>query len=158
LRTGQFEATITYGNGITAAAQLRFELGDANRAARLYMRTDYTTPSGTETSERITIGNQTWQRRPPEPWARQPEQEGVWSQVQVFLPRAAAVSQATLAQAGESAALHWYDATRDAEVSLQVNPGSGLPRALHQVIRATKLQLDVIYSGWNTPVEINSPE
>lgn len=157
LRTGQLEGTIDYGNGTRSSAQVRFDLGADGGVPRLHIVTTYQSASGTQTVERITIGDKAWQRQPGGEWTTIAEQEGAWGQVQTFLPHAASITSAETDSSTGPALLHWYDAVHDADMTLQVDLATGVPRELRQVTRGTGLALTVIYSGWNTPVEINPP-
>jgi hypothetical protein len=158
LRTGQLEATIDYGNGTRSAAQVRFDLGDTGRVPRLHIITTYQSATGTQTLERITIGDKAWQRQPNGPWTAIAEQEGAWGQVQTFLPHAASVSNPESVSGTNPVVLRWYGADRDTEVTLSVDPATGVPRELRQVGRTTGQVLTVTYSGWNTAVEITPPQ
>ena len=48
--------------------------------------------------------------------------------------------------AGEITILRWYDAQRDADVTLQVEAATGLPRLLRQAARATGAVVTVSYN------------
>jgi len=157
LRTGQLEAMIDYGNGTRSSAQVRFDLGTLGRVPRLHIITIYQSATGTQTVERITIGDRAWQRQPDGPWAAIAEQEGAWGQVQTFLPHATSIMGAESDNGKDLAVLRWYNAGHDADVTLSVDPATGVPRELRQVGRTTGEVLTVTYSGWNTAVEITPP-
>jgi DNA-binding transcriptional MerR regulator len=161
LRMGQIEATITYGAGRRSSAQVRFDLGDAQRVPRFQITTTYEGTTGAQTTERITIGDQAWERQQAGQWTVMPARESALKQLQVFLPRTDSISDGTNvtvkgATVDGTYALHWYDAARDADVTLNVDT-AGIPRQLHRVSRANGLVLTVTYSGWNTTVEIPPP-
>jgi excisionase family DNA binding protein len=158
LRTGQFEAAIDYGNQNRSSAHLRFDFGDDRRTPRLHIVSQYQSASGAQIVERITIGDQSWQREIDGRWTARPSAEGVWDQVVPFLPHAGSVSSAAIEDSGNPAVLRWYDAGRDADIILVVDLTSGIPLELRQTSRATGLVLSVNYRGWNTPVEITPPE
>jgi hypothetical protein len=156
LRTGELEATIDYGGGSRAAARVRFDLGDAQHVPRLHMITTYQSATGRQTSERITIGDQSWQRQPDGQWMTVVEQEGAWGQVQNFLPHAAPVTNAEIAS-HDPTILYWYDSGLDADITLRIDPSTGAPHELRQVPRHRGVGLSVTYSGWNNPVDIAPP-
>ena len=157
LRTGQFEAAIDYGNGNRSSARVRFDLADATHVPRIHVTSTYEGTSGAQTVERITIGEQSWQRDPDGHWIAKPAREAVSDQVYGFLPHADSAADPAMSSDPNTAVLHWYDVGRAAEVTLSVDPASGIPRELRQLARATSLILTVTYSGWNTPVEITPP-
>ena len=167
LRTGWFEAIIDLGNGNRAAADVRFDRGDAQHVSRLQITTTYQGATDTQTHEYLRIGESMWQRQADGQWAAIATREGLWEQVLAFLPHAAAVPAADVQLVaapsappdGRDAAveIRWQDAQRAAEVTLSVDPMTGIPRQLRQVSRATGVALTVTYRGWNTPVDIVPP-
>ncbi|MCZ7571464.1 MAG: LysM peptidoglycan-binding domain-containing protein [Ardenticatenaceae bacterium] len=157
VRTGRFDVAINYGDRTRSVASILFDLGDGRREPRLHIITTYESAEGTQAIERITIGNRSWERQPDNPWVAKTEEEGVWAQVQAFLPHAGSVSDAEIGSGGNTALLHWYAADRHADVTLQADPVTHIPRELRQVTRGTNTVLTVIYSGWNTAVEISPP-
>jgi hypothetical protein len=156
LRMGELEATVDYSKGSHSSARVRFDLGDAEHAPRLHIVTTYQSANGSQTSERITIGDQSWQRQPDGLWVSATEEEGAWGQVQIFLPYVAEVSNVEI-KSREPTVLHWHDVGRDAEVTLRVDPASGVPRELRQVEHVTGTVLTIVYNRWNTTVEIVPP-
>jgi hypothetical protein len=155
LRRGQMEAVLDYGNGVRATATLAFDYGDATQPQRLHLTTVYTSPTGSQTTERITIGDRAWDRQPDGRWVVLPEQEGVWGRVQPYLPHADRAPGPTLRTEVGSVSLHWIDDVQD--VTVLFDPASGIPRELRQVSRANGATLVVTYRGWNTPVDIVPP-
>jgi hypothetical protein len=158
LRTGQFEAVMTYDGGSRSDARLLFDLGDTSRPPRLQMTSTYTGPAGSQVIERIVVGEREWERRDASRWAAVPPRDSVWHQVQVLLPNAARAHDPEVAHAGEAAVLRWPDTGYDTDVTLQVDPASGVPRSLQRTTRSTGAVMRITYSGWNTPTEINPPE
>jgi hypothetical protein len=158
LRRGQIIATISNADGTGAWAQLRFDFGDATNPPALHMTSSYTGTASAQSVERITIGDQSWERSPDGRWSARPAQEGVTDQVYVFLPHADSIVNTDLDQNADAAALHWYETGRDADVTLVVDPTSGTPRELRQVARATGTVRVVTYSLWNTVVDITPPK
>jgi hypothetical protein len=162
LRTGQLEATITFGSGQRSSAQMGFDLGDEQRVPSCSITTTYEGATGAQTTERITIGDQSWERQQASQWTVMPARETVLKQLQVFLPRTDSISKLSTVTVKRAAvedtyALHWYDAARNADVTLVVD-AAAIPQQLRRVSRANGLILTVSYSGWNTAVEITPPD
>jgi hypothetical protein len=156
LRTGQFDATLESSDTSRSQASVRFDLGDVNQAARLQMAARYESGSGAQTTERIVVGDKVWQRQAGGGWTVAPKKEGVWDQVRIFLPQAASALEPRLDD-GNPPTLHWLDAGRNEEVTVQFDPASGVPHTMQRVSRATGAILTVTYQGWNIPVEISPP-
>lgn len=157
LRSGWLEATLDYGSGDRSLTTVIFDRGSANAPARLHMTTTYRGAGGAQTVERISLGEQSWERRAGGTWAAQPTQTNIWQQVQVFLPRVPALSDSALTGGQDAGILQWYDPARNGDVIVHADPASGIPRALTLSNRATRSVLTVTYQGWNTPVEIAAP-
>jgi len=157
LRTGQLEATITYGSGLRSSARVRFDLGDAQHVPRFQITTTYEGTNGVQTTERITIGDQSWERQQDGQWTVMPARESALKQLQVFLPRTDSISNVTRVTVEGTYVLRWYDAARDADVTLRVDT-AGIPQQLRRVSRANGLTRTVTYRGLNTPVEITPPD
>jgi uncharacterized protein len=157
LRMGQLEATITYGSGQSSAAQVRFDLGDEQRVPRFQITTSYTSTDGVQSTERITIGDQAWERQQDGQWTVLSARESALKQLQVFLPRTDSISDSTNVTVEGMYVLRWYDAARDADVTLRVDT-AGIPQQLRRVSRANGLVLTVTYSGWNSEVDIAPPD
>ena len=157
LRSGQIEAMIAYSGGITSTAKLIFDLGDQGSAARLQMSSTYQSKTGTQTIERIVVGDRYWQRSANGAWTVASEQEGVWGQVQSFLPHLDSISNLSLDGNGGAVVLRWRDEARDADVTLELQPDNSTPRELRQSGRTSQSTLRVIYAGWNTLVDISPP-
>jgi CAAX protease family protein len=158
LRTGQIEAMLDYGGGTNTSAQLSFDLGGQQSVPRFHIVTSYTGSEKAYITELVVIGDKAWQRQSNAPWRAAVAQAGAWDQVQIFLPSVDSTANLEVEHAPNIMTLRWYDATRDADVTLQVDPATGAPRKLRQVSRATGLALAVIYREWNTPVEITLPD
>jgi hypothetical protein len=157
LRTGQLEATITASSGLGSSALARFDLGDEQRVPRFHITTTYESTTGGQTTERITIGDQSWERQQNGRWTTMPARESALKQLQVFLPRTDSIANPKRVTVEGTYALHWYDAARDADVTLRVGT-AGIPQQLRRVSRANGLVLTVTYSGWNMTVEITPPD
>jgi DNA-binding transcriptional MerR regulator len=162
LRTGQIEATIVYGARPRSSAQVRFDLGDEQHVPSFQITTTYEGDTSAQATERITIGDQAWERQQGSPWAAMPARESALKQLQAFLPRTdsiADLSQVTVerAIAEQTYVLHWYDTARDADIALLVD-AAGQPQQLRRVSHANGLILTVTYTGWNSSVEIPRPQ
>lgn len=83
--------------------------------------------------------------------------QGVWGQVQAFLPRLARVSDPQRENDERPGELRWYDSARNADVTLRVDPESGQPVQMQTVARDTGSLLTIAYTGWNSPVQIDPP-
>jgi uncharacterized protein len=158
LQTGEFEATLDYGKGNRALSQLSFDLGGAGNRLHMHLTAIYSSTNGTQTTERIAIGDKVWDRQPDGRWAVKQEQQEGLGQLQMYLPHAARVSHAELDRSADTMILRWYDSASDADVLLIVDPTTGIPRELRHVTHASGAILTVTYSGWNMPVTITPPE
>jgi hypothetical protein len=158
LRTGQFDVSMDSGGGSRSTSRVWFDLGDSSHDSRFRIVTAYEgrVPAGAAL-ERVLVGNRAWQRGPNGKWALVPGQEAAREQLQAYLPHATAAPDPRIGSAGESSTLTWYDAPRNIDVTLQVDPATGVPRQMKQVTRKTGSTLIVNYTGWNTPVEIVPP-
>jgi ABC-type multidrug transport system ATPase subunit len=160
LRSGYIEAQIALSAGTHSAAQIRFDLGELGEVPRLDLTSIYTGTSrgaraSRQTVELIMIGERSWQRTDRSSW--QPTAaESVLGQLRLYLPDARAATNPVIV-AGTPPMLRWYDPMDEADVTLERDPNSGLPRALHRTMRQSSLTLDVLYIGWNTAVEIRPP-
>lgn len=157
LRSGELEAVIDYGNDSRSVAQVRFDLGTAQILPRLDFKTAYQGSSSTQTIEEITIGDHAWERHGEQSWTSVPAREGMWDQIRFFLPGAEYGSTPSYGKQPDQTELRWYDATRDADVRVIVDPKTAVPLVLERQTRGTGLTLTVTYKGWNTPVEILPP-
>src|SRR5262245_24143600 len=72
LHRGQFEATVTNAEGSGAWARLRFDLGDAIQPPAFHITSVMTTNFVVQTTERITIGDRSWERQPNGSWSARP--------------------------------------------------------------------------------------
>jgi hypothetical protein len=157
LRTGQLEATMDYGQGPRSAVQIQFDLGDGQKPLRFHSVATYMSTAGDQVVERITIGEQSWERKATSTWVAQAAEESPLAQLQTFLPQADMISDATIAKDAHGLILRWYDARRAADMTLLVDPASATPHELRQEAHLTGVVLQVTYSGWNTPVVITPP-
>lgn len=157
MRTGQLDASLDYGKGNRSSASVTFDLGDGAAPAGIHIRTTYAGPSGRQTSERITIGDRTWQRQADSAWVDQPAVESVRGELRAFLPALDSPVNVEATDEIELLALHWSGANGD-DVTLLIEPDSNLPRQLRQLSGATGTLFTVDYQSWNTPAEIVPPE
>jgi hypothetical protein len=156
LRSGQFEALIDYNAQSHSTALVSFDLGDDRQAPRFQITSVYTGTGGAQTVERIAIGERAWNRQ-ARGWVVGPAREGIADQIRVFLPQAQPVAQVEVVHTGDTTTLRWYDQSRDADVTLVVDPASAVPRQLRAVARANGTVFVVIYRAWNVAVEIHPP-
>jgi hypothetical protein len=157
LQTGQIDAAITYSDGTTSSTHIRFDFGVSGGNAKVAMSTTYQSGAQTKTTEQIMVGAQVWERVDGGNWQEVSNVEGVWGQVQAFLPRMATVPAPLRENDEHPGELHWYDSGRNADVTLQVDPDSGEPEQMRTVARETGSVLTITYTGWNTPTQIDPP-
>ncbi len=159
LRSGQFEATIDYGNNTRSTVRVRFDYGDGQRARRLHIATTAENAGGSRATEYLLIGDRSWQRQGAGGWAPANLQDGMWEQVQVLLPRVGAAGDVALVDAAgaDGAVLRWHDAASNADSTLEIDLATGTPRQLRQAQRANRVVLAVAYREWNSPVDIAAP-
>jgi hypothetical protein len=158
LWAGQFEATIDYGGTNRSSAQVRFDTGQGQRPPAFQIASTYEGSSGTQTTERITIGDRSWERQPDRSWVERAAQEAVVDQINVFLPHTEAITNTEVTIEATGTVLRWYDASRDVDVTLTVAPATGTPVELRELTRSSGATLTVTYKGWNTPVDIIPPK
>jgi excisionase family DNA binding protein len=158
LRRGQIVATISNADGTGAWAQTRFDLGDAIRPPALHITSIYTGTAVVQKVERITIGDQSWERSSNGRWSARPDREGIADQVRVFLPHAESIVNANLDEQSDVTQLRWHESDRGSDVTLVVDRTTGTPRELRQATPATGTVRVVTYSLWNTAVDITPPE
>ena len=158
LRTGQIDAVSEDGQSRRSTARLIFDLGDPHNPPRLYFLSTYQSGTSSQTVERISIGDQTWERQTSGAWLVIGPQEGPWGQVQAFMPQPAAIADPSGSLDGTIAALSWYDSGLDADSVLQVDLTTGVLQNWKQRARSTGTTLTVRYTSWNTPVHIPTPD
>jgi hypothetical protein len=158
LRTGEIEAEIDYGAGRHGSARLVFDRGQAGTPPRLQVTTTYGSGADGHTTERIVIGERSWERQSGGAWTAGQTRESVLGQIRAYLPGLEPGSEPGVESNGQIAVLRWYDAARDVDVVLHVDPSTGVPRQKRRVTRATGSVLTVAYGAWNTPVEIAAPD
>lgn len=157
LQSGSMATVLDYGNGIRSSSWVRFDMGGAQQEPRIQITTAYTNGDTIQNSEQIVIGNQAWHRESGSAWVSLIEQEGMWGQLQSFLPGVSVDLNPEITSDENVTTLRWYDRGRDADVTLQVDTSTRIPRRLQRVNRASGQTLTVIYSDWNTPIEIVPP-
>jgi hypothetical protein len=157
LQSGQFEATLNYGNGTRSSSRSSFDLGDGRREPRIHITTIYTNADTIQNVEQILIGERAWLRQADGGWVLMAEQEGMWGQLQSYMPHVLSASDSQITSDENGLVLRWFDRFADAYVTLEVNPTTGTPRRLQRVSRISGQALTVVYTSWNTPVEITAP-
>lgn len=158
LRTGQIDAVSEDGQSRRSTARLIFDLGDTHTPPRLYFLSTYQSGKSSQTVERISIGEHTWERQSSGAWLAIGSQEGPWGQVQAFMPQPAAITDPSGARDSTSAALSWYDSGLDADSVLQFDLTTGVLQNWKQRTRSTGTTLTLRYTSWNTPVHIPTPD
>jgi hypothetical protein len=156
LHSGVFEIVADFGNGTRSTSLFTFDLGDDATAMRLHMRTTYEGPSSSRESEYITVGSQSWERISNGPWSEVGDREGVWGQVQAFLPRIPTAPTASQPELDDRGMLRWHDDSRNVDVTLSIDPATGAPLEMQQIPATGGALLTVTYQGWNTDVEIDT--
>lgn len=157
LRSGQIEATIDFGGGSRSTAQVHFDMGNDQQPPRFHIESTYTGTAGSQTVARTTIGARSWERQQDGRWIARQEQESTLDQVRVFLPWSESISNARIVSESQETLMHWHDLAKNADLTLLVDPATGIPREFHQTMIATGQKLSVIYIGWNDPVDITLP-
>lgn len=156
LRSGEFEATLAYGDGIRAVTRVQFDRGDQVRAARAYVVSRYEGKWSVQSFERITVGSRAWERQGSGRWIAVESPADVAAQVSPFLPAPASVTTPVSRTASTFDLLYWFDQGLNADMTLEVESATGTPRYLRQQGRDGAL-LTVVYTAWNTPIVVTAP-
>ena len=157
LRSGTFDVAIDYGAGSRSIVSVRFDLGDPARPRRMAFSSTSDGPTGRQSVELVAVGERTWQRLPDGGWGPAVSQDGLWEQLEEYLPRILAATNPTVARDGEVLLLRWNAADRNADLELRVDAATGRPLELRVTGRGSQTALIVSYTGWNTPVAITEP-
>jgi hypothetical protein len=157
LSAGSIEAMLDYSNGSSASAQLRFDIGSSGQKQRFWIKSTYTGTNGSQVIEHLTIGDQGWERRPDGRWLVGQPQEAIIDQLRVYLPQSDQITQAEQSSDSDTTTLRWYDASRNADMSLTIDQDTGVPRELRRIVRESGVKLVVVYAQWNAPVDIAAP-
>jgi hypothetical protein len=158
LRSGEFDATIEYAGGSRSVVRVRFDFGSGQEPRRLHIASTSQSATGSATFEQIAIGEQAWQRQADGSWALAPTQDGMWDQIQAYLPNSRAIANATLALEGKEATLSYRIAAGRAEAVLIADPTTGTPLRLRQQSADDGTTITVVYRGWNVPTSIEAPQ
>lgn len=156
VKTGHLEASVESEQGNDASSSITFDFGDGAQPPRMHFVSTYTSSEVQRTTELIVIGEQFWERIDEGAWTEVGAREGVWGQVQSYLPGVAAITDTTQVSA-EGDRLTWSDHVRDVDVTLQVDEATGVPQQLRRASRSTDTVVIVTYEDWNAPVEIQMP-
>jgi hypothetical protein len=166
LRTAQFDATIDFDDGTSLGMQLRFDLGAGAEPARLYVvaiarRGAVITQAG----EFVQVGERSWQRQADGSWLpgetggeRAASAESIRRRVNALLPRLESGQRLSIDRAPDLSLLTWTDEALNAEMLLEIEPTSGIPRRFRRETRSTGTVLTVLCSNWNRAVQINPPD
>lgn len=155
LQSGRLEATIDYSDGSCSVVTARFDFGDRSSVASLHRTTVHTSAKGKQMYERITIGDQTWERKLGSKWVKVPTTEGVRELIEALLPTTEANQQTVVSGDEEVAFVYWYDRQRDVSVTVDVQRVTGMPLAFHEWNEVTNMVVE--YRDWNRPVTIKPP-
>jgi hypothetical protein len=158
LHTGALTATATYADGTRTVVNTRFDFGQARQNPRVWIKTAYRPQDGATAyvTERLLFGTQAWERGANGRWELLATQGHILHEVEALLPDANAITTTTDTDLADE--LRWYDARRDADVTLLLDPGSGLPREMRQATRSTGIQLVIGYEHWNQPISLPQPD
>jgi hypothetical protein len=156
LQSGRIEALLDYGNGAHATAEIEFQLGAVDRVPLLHLISTYVGSDGSRTIERIVVGNETWERQQDGPWTAGSPIGSIHEQLHSYLPSVASADPA-VTEDGATALLAWFDALRDADVTLVADATTGVPQQMQRTPRSGGPTLTVKYVGWNTPVDVSAP-
>jgi hypothetical protein len=157
LRSGVLEAVLDYGDGPDSSVRLTFDLGEGDSSMRMQLVSRYPGQNGIQTVERIVIGRQAWQKTADGKWGEIAEQEGVWGQIQNYLPRIATADMLYTIDNPTPGIVSWHDDARDIDVTLFVDPETGVPAKMEQRSRGTGTVAIVTYVSWSEPVTIEPP-
>jgi len=162
LRSGQMDVTIDDSTAGRMTRQVRFDLGDQQHSPRVFWRTTYepalrsSAEDREQTIERVTVGDRTWERKSGGAWMAQTTHQSVLAQILPLLPPLGSIANLEMTFEAGADVLRWYDAKSNVDITLAVDPQTGVPRELRQIPRGG-VAVTVAYSGWNTPVKIEPP-
>lgn len=157
LHSGALAAVTTYQDGSRASARVRFDLGAAQHAQRLHFASGYAGAGGVQSYEQIVIGDRTWQRQGEGAWAAIAMPVRVDEALRDFLPQLQTATDVQVNADTSAVVLTWYDAVRNADMTLLADRASGLPQQLTRAARDSETVLAITYLGWNDPVTIEPP-
>lgn len=156
VKSGRLEASFESEQGNDSTSSITFDFGDAANPPRMHFVSTYTSAEGSRTTELTATGESFWERIDQGTWVENGAREGVWGQVQGYLPGVAAVSSSTPIRV-EGNRLTWSDPERGIDVTLLVDPATGVPQELRRASRSTDTVVIVTYKDWNAPVDIQIP-
>lgn len=156
VRSGRIEAEFGTGKEIDSTSKITFDFGDASHPPRIHFESTYSGSAGTRTTELIIIGDRYWERTDGGPWSEVGAREGVWGQVQSYMPGVPAIADVSRIRVFDHQ-LIWTDEARDVDVTLEVDLETGIPRQLRRDSRSTDTSVTVTYSDWNAPVDVQAP-
>jgi hypothetical protein len=156
LRRGRIVATMGYESDTQSQSELVFDFGLDEAGPRLRLTSTYNSSAGKQTTQRIVIGDQSWDRSRDGRWTVGPTRESVWHQVHSYLPKVDHLTDVSVSSAPDNAILHYVDPSYGTEVTLRVDPVTGALRDMRRKVLATGSVLVVTYE-WNSPVEPIEP-
>lgn len=153
LQSGEISAVVDLGKGTEAQAVIRFDLGTNPSDARLHIHTIYRSEVSSQAIDYIAIGDKHWQRIGEGAWDIATG-HGAMENILMYLPLANRVTGLVEYDAGR---LQWTDTLRGSDIVVTLDPVTGVPVTMQRRTQASGLELKVVYTGWNTPVDILVP-
>lgn len=154
LRSGELSAVADLGQGTEAQAAMRFDLGTSPSEARFHILTTYRSELSSQVIEYVAIGDKHWQRIDDGAWTELASGHGARENIQSYLPLAHRATGLVDYDAGR---LHWNDTLLGNDVVVTLDSVTGVPLTMQRHTQASGLQVNVVYVGWNTPVDIAVP-
>jgi hypothetical protein len=158
LHSGELAASSDYGQGYGPTVRIVFDLGNSARPMRMHVVATYRSQDGEHTIERITIGREAWERSANGEWRTIAEQEGVWGQIRAYLPQLEAARRYYGVETVAPDTLAWHDSARNMQVTVRVDPQTGVPISMTQHVIGAGVTTTVAYTSWNAPVVIEPPD
>jgi hypothetical protein len=123
----------------------------------LYIKTRYESGGSITDVEQVVIGDRTWERNQDGTWRVAERQIVMWEVIYGYLPQASTVPSTATVSTGVPTTLSWFDEARNSDITLTIDPGTGIPLAMRRTARAPSSSYAVRYGDWNMPVNIPDP-
>lgn len=156
VKSGRIEATFESAQSNDSTSNITFDFGDAANPPRMHFISTYSSADGQRTTELTAIGERFWERVDQGAWVETGAREGVWGQVQSYLPGVPGVSSSLTIRV-DGNRLAWTDPERGVDVTLIVDLETGVPQELRRESRSSNTVVIVTYKDWNAPVDIQIP-